>query len=81
MGDGAVSVAAAREDGLYTTTVAAPAGLKLVIGHTLLAEQAVDAVELDGVPAKYTIVKTPRGQELHVTATTDAAHTLMIRVR
>jgi hypothetical protein len=64
-----------------TTTVEAAPGCDLVIGHTLSAEQTVVSVELDDIPASYLIAKTLRGQEVHVTTTTDIAHTLRIRAR
>jgi hypothetical protein len=80
VGNGTISVSAAREDQLYTTTVEAMPGYDLLIGHTLLAEQAVLSVELDDIPVSYLITNTLRGQEMHVTANTDVAHTLKIRV-
>jgi glycogen debranching enzyme len=81
VGQGTISVSAAREEQIYTTTVEAAPGCDLVIGHTLSAEQTVVSVELDDIPASYLIAKTLRGQEVHVTTTTDIAHTLRIRAR
>jgi glycogen debranching enzyme len=80
MGSGAVSIATAREDDHYTTTVTAPPGWKLIIGQTLAVSQTVAAVELDGVAVPYTSVATRRGQEIQVETSTDRTRTLTVTI-
>jgi hypothetical protein len=80
MGSGAVSVATAREDHHYTTSVTAPPGWTLIIGHTLPVSQIIAAVELDGISVPYTTLTTRRGQEIHIETNTDAARTLMVTI-
>jgi glycogen debranching enzyme len=62
VGQGTISVSAAREAQIFTTTVEAEPGYQLLIGHTIGDQQSVESVELDDLPASFQIVKTMRGQ-------------------
>ncbi len=79
MGESSIAVSAERDDRCYRTTMEAPAGLQLTIGHTLPAGLEVEAVLLDGVPAAYEIVETIRGREVRVETSTGAVHMLAVR--
>jgi hypothetical protein len=78
MGAGSIAVTADRDGQHYRTTVDAPAGWTLTIGHTLPAGTPVSAVVLDDLPADYSIHDTIRGREVRVETTTGARRRLMI---
>lgn len=78
VGDGAVAVAATKSASRFTTTVSAPAGSTLVIGHTLPRAAVVRLVTLDGRPVAYEVVDTYRGREVRVVTTTDEDHELVV---
>jgi glycogen debranching enzyme len=80
MGQGTISVAAAREEHHYTTTVTAPPDWKLIIGQTLPASQTVVEVKLDGVEVPYRIITTRRGQEIQVETSTEGTRTLTVTI-
>jgi hypothetical protein len=79
LGSGAIAVTAERDDGRYRTHVEAPAGWRLIIGHTLPADTPIQAVTLDGALADYQVVDTIRGREVRIETATEAAHTLVVR--
>jgi hypothetical protein len=76
VGNGTMTASASRKGKQYTTQVSAPAGLTLIIGHTLPAGAKIQSVTLDGQPHAYDVVDTTRGKEVHVTTSTGASHTL-----
>jgi glycogen debranching enzyme len=78
MGQASIAVSAEQDDCHYRTTVEAPAGLRLTIGHTLPDGPAVETVTLDGAPAEYEVVETIRGREVRVEATSGVLHTLEV---
>jgi hypothetical protein len=78
LGTGSIAVEAEHGAGRYRTTVEAPAGLRLTLGHTLSAKLAIEAVTLDDAPAAYEVVETIRGREVRVETTSDSAHTLVV---
>jgi hypothetical protein len=80
MGAGSIAVAADRDAHHYRTTVDAPAGWTLTIGHTLPAGTSVAAVLLDDRPAHYAIHDTIRGREVRVDTTTGVLRRLAITV-
>jgi hypothetical protein len=64
MGAGSIAVTADRDARRYRTTVNAPAGWTLTIGHTLPPGASVASVALDERPADYAIrdtIRWPRG--------------------
>jgi len=81
MGEGSITVSAERDERCYRTTVEAPAGLQLTIGHTLSAGLEIEAVTLDGVPAAYEIVETIRGREVRVETSAGAVRMLEVTTR
>ena len=80
MGTSSIAVTADRERRHYRTTVDAPAGWTLTIGHTLPADAPVARVVLDDEPAAYTIHDTIRGREVRVETTTGSLRRLMVTV-
>jgi glycogen debranching enzyme len=80
MGAGSIAVTAGRDARHYRTTVDAPAGWKLTIGHTLPAGTPVADVMLDDMRAEYAIHETVRGREVRVETTTGALRRLTITV-
>jgi hypothetical protein len=78
LGSGTIAVTTERDDGCYRTSVEAPPGWQLTIGHTLPAGTPVQAVTLDGAPVDYEIVDTIRGREVRIDTTTAAPHTLIV---
>jgi hypothetical protein len=78
MGVASIAVSAERDDRCYRTTVEAPAGLRLTIGHTLPAGLEVAAVTLDGAPTAYEVVETIRGREVRVETATGTVHMLAV---
>jgi glycogen debranching enzyme len=80
VGTGAVAASARVEGDNYTTTVDETAGLALVIGHVVPDDVVVTSVTLNGQPADYDSVATPRGQVIRVHATGDGPHTLVVQV-
>jgi glycogen debranching enzyme len=67
VGDGSVGAFATRSEDSYTTTVSAPSGLDLTIGHTLPDDAEVESVTLDGEPVEdYGEVETEQGLEVRV---------------
>jgi hypothetical protein len=78
LGTGSIAVSTEKGDGRYRTSVEAPKGLRLTIGHTLPERVDVASVTLDGSPAKYEIVDTLRGREVRVETTSGAPHALVI---
>lgn len=81
VGGGAIAASAERDDGSYRTSVDAPEGLRLTIGHTLPAGTPVASVTLDGAPADYEVVDTRRGREVRVETATGSLRTLVVSVR
>jgi hypothetical protein len=79
LGDGAVAVSAAAEDGTYETTVDAAVDLKqLVVGHTLPDDADVESVTLDGESVEHEVRETNRGREVLVEAEADGERTLVV---
>jgi glycogen debranching enzyme len=78
VGSGALAASASKSGNRYLTTVEAPAGWALTIGHTLPAGDKIRSVTLDGAPAAYAVFDTPRGREVRVRAATGGTHTLMV---
>jgi hypothetical protein len=66
VGSSEISVSAQHSGKSYVTSVAAPTGWKLTIGHTLPANSQIQSVTLNGSPAAFQIVPTNRGEEIHV---------------
>jgi glycogen debranching enzyme len=81
VGQASITASAARTDRDYRTTVEAPAGWTLTIGHTLAANARVESVELDGRPAAYVIVDSIRGREVRVETTTGGERRLVVKTR
>jgi hypothetical protein len=82
LADGSVDVEASRSGPRYRTFVGANVGLKrLVLGHTVPADTAIDRVTLDGDTARYRIRPTNRGLEVLVAAEPSGSHTLVVRAR
>lgn len=81
VGTGVIAVAASRAGNAYTTTVDAPAGLTLTLGHTLPAEAEVVAVTLDEASVEWQAVDTPRGREVRVEVEAGVPHTLVVTGR
>jgi hypothetical protein len=78
MGEASIAVSAERDDRCYRTTVEAPAGLRLTIGHTLPAGLEIEAATLDGAPTAYEVVETIRGREVRVETSTGTVHMLAV---
>jgi glycogen debranching enzyme len=78
MGSGSIAVTADRQAQHYRTTVDAPAGWTLTIGHTLPAGTPVAAVVLDEEAADYAIHDTIRGREVRVETTTGGLRRLTV---
>jgi glycogen debranching enzyme len=78
LGQGSIAVSAERDNRRYRTTVEAPDGLRLTIGHTLPVGLAVETVTLDGAPVEYEVVETIRGCEVRVETVGGAPHTLIV---
>jgi glycogen debranching enzyme len=78
VGRGSMAVTAEREAMHYRTSVDAPEGLRLTIGHTLPRDAEIDGVTLDGAPAEYVVRDTIRGREVQVETTTGALRTLEV---
>jgi hypothetical protein len=78
VGGGTVAASASHDGNRYTTEVSASARWKLTIGHTLPEGAEVQAVTLDGQPADYRAVETPRGLEVRVGTNTNQRHTLVV---
>ncbi len=79
VGEETIGAFAARGDGSYTTTVSAPSGLTLILGHVLPEDAEVEEVLLDGEPVEdYEEVETERGLEVRVETDSDAYHTLNV---
>jgi glycogen debranching enzyme len=78
MGSGSIAVTADRQAQHYRTTVDAPAGWTLTIGHTLPAGTPVAAVVLDDEAADYAIHDTIRGREVRVETTTGGLRRLTV---
>jgi glycogen debranching enzyme len=81
VGSSSMDASAGHSGSQYTTTVFAPTGWRLTIGHMLPAGAAVRSVTLDGARTSYTAVDTPRGREIHVETATGTSHTLAVTVR
>lgn len=81
MGAGSIAVTADREALQYRTTVDAPPGWTLTIGHTLPARASVARVVLDELPTDYAIHDSIRGREVRVETTTGPLRRLTISVR
>jgi hypothetical protein len=71
-------VATQRDGWCFRTSVEAPGGLRLTIGHTLSGGLNVEPVTLDGTPAEYGVVDTLRGREVRVESTTESAYVLVV---
>jgi glycogen debranching enzyme len=80
MGTGSIAVSADRDAQHYRTTVDAPAGWTLTIGHTLPARTLVTGVLLDDAPADYAVNDTIRGREVQVETTTGVPRRLIVTV-
>ncbi|MBA2392407.1 MAG: glycogen debranching protein, partial [Ktedonobacteraceae bacterium] len=81
VGSGWVSVSATREGQRYRTSVAAPPGWQLTIGHTLLAGSDIATVTLDDAAVEYEVIETPRGHEVRVTTDTATFRTLTVTLK
>lgn len=80
VGDGEVGVFAGRAGDSYTTTVTAPPGLDVTVGHTLPAGASVGEVTLDGEALEdYQQVETERGLEVRTRVAGGGSHTLEVR--
>jgi glycogen debranching enzyme len=73
-----MAASATRNGSQFTTTVSAPAGWTLSIGHTLPAGTAVRSVTLDGARIPHRVVDTLRGREIRVETETGSPHTLAV---
>jgi hypothetical protein len=80
VGDGELSVSTSRSAGTFTTKVSAPRGLTLTLGQVIPPTGKIASVQLDGRPAKYSVVETDRGREVHVLTGTASTHTAVIVV-
>jgi glycogen debranching enzyme len=80
VGGGTISVAASRTGKKHTTTVSAPPGWALTLGHTVPAGATVASVTLDGQPVPWDYRDTNRGREVHV-QTTGGRHTVVVTIR
>jgi hypothetical protein len=80
MGAASIAVTADRDARHYRTTVSAPAGWTLTIGHTLPAGTPVVGVALDDTPADYAIHDTIRGREVRVQTTSGERRRLTVMV-
>jgi hypothetical protein len=80
MGAGSIAVSADRHAHRYRTTVDAPAGWTLTIGHTLPAGTPVAGVVLDDMPVDHEIHDTIRGCEVSVETTTGVPRRLLVIV-
>lgn len=80
MGAGSIAVTAERDAQHYRTTVDAPAGWTLTIGHTLPVGTPVARVVLDDMPADYAIHDTIRGREVRVETMTGELRRLTVTV-
>jgi hypothetical protein len=78
LGQGCIAVSGERDGHRFRTSVEAPAGLRLTIGHTLPAGLAIEAVMLDDALAEYEVVDTLRGREVRVETVGGAPHTLIV---
>jgi hypothetical protein len=81
VGGGVMAASASVEGSTYTTTVDAPAGYSLTIGHTLPAAAEVASVTLGGAPVAYEIVDTTRGREVRVGVSSGTEHILEVERR
>ncbi len=81
MGTGSIAVATERDGQCFRTSVEAPSGWQLTIGHTLPRGLEIGAVTLDGAPAEYEVVDTIRGREVRVEITTELTDTLVVNAR
>jgi hypothetical protein len=81
LGQGSIAVSTEKGNGCYRTSVEAPDGLRLTIGHTLPEGVDVALVTLDDSPAQYEVVDTLRGREVRVETTSGAPRTLVITGR
>jgi hypothetical protein len=81
VGHGTIDVSAERNEHVYRTTISAPAGWTLIIGHTLPTDAEVETVMLDDAEIAYESIDSPRGREIQVKTTTDTAHTLVVTTK
>ena len=68
LGDGSVDVTAERQPSTLRTTVTRHLSADLLIGHVLPSGAVVASVTLDGVPVKYNLRSTARGDDVVVDA-------------
>ncbi len=80
LGDGSVSVRAARHGRVLRTVVDRHLSARLTIGHVLPDGAEVAAVRLDGRKVPYEVVRTARGAEVRVDAGAGAGRSAL-RVR
>jgi hypothetical protein len=74
-----ISVSAQHSGKSYVTTVTAPCGWSLTIGHTLPANSQVQSVTLTGSPASFQVVDTDRGREVHLQINSGGKHELTVQ--
>jgi glycogen debranching enzyme len=80
VGHGTIAVSVERNEYIYRTTISAPTGWTLIIGHTLPMDAEIEVVLLDDTDIAYEIIDSPRGREIQVVTTTDIPHTLVVSV-
>jgi len=78
VGSGRLDATASRDGSTYFTTVDAPAGLSLTIGHVLPPGASPTSVRLDGREVDYQETETRRGLEVTVGATDGGRHRLVV---
>jgi glycogen debranching enzyme len=78
VGSGSMSVSEQRTGLSYTIQVTVPKGFSLTIGQVIPSGLHVESVILDGTSAVYSVVDTSRGEEVHVTASTNVSHSLVV---
>jgi hypothetical protein len=81
VGSSEISVLAQHSGKSYVTSVVAPTGWNLTIGHTLPANSQVQSVTLNGSPAAFRIVDTNRGREVHVQINSGGKHELTVQTQ
>ncbi|NIM92197.1 MAG: glycogen debranching protein [Anaerolineales bacterium] len=81
VGHGTIDVSAEHNDLTYRTTISAPAGWTLIIGHTIPTDSEVESVMLDDAETEYEIVDSIGGRTIQVKTTTGTEHTLVVSVK
>ncbi len=81
VGDHSMEVGASQRSGRYETTVRAPIGWKLLIGHVVPHDDEVYEVTLNGQSVEYADKASHRGREIQVQTRVNGSTTLVIGTR